>query len=178
MTLNLMLLRHAKSDWGDPGLDDHDRPLAPRGVAAARAMGVAIAQRSLTPGRVLCSSALRAQQTWHLASQAFDPLPPMETVETLYDFGDGEAVLDVIHQRGGTEPRLMLVCHNPAIESLAHRLTGTGEKRLRHRMREKFPTAALAIVAFESATWAGIREANGTLVEFLRPRDIGGPAGD
>lgn len=27
----LILVRHAKSDWGNPGLDDFDRPLNERG---------------------------------------------------------------------------------------------------------------------------------------------------
>ncbi len=178
MTLNLMLLRHAKSDWGEPGLDDHDRPLAPRGIAAAEAMGREIARRGLVPDHVLCSSALRAQQTWHEASAAFTPPPPMQTIEALYDFGGGETLLDVIRAQGGTTPRLMLVCHNPAIEGLARSLSATGDITARRRMREKFPTCALAIIAFESATWADIGQTSGELVAFLRPRDIGGPSGD
>jgi phosphohistidine phosphatase len=40
--LRLLLLRHAKSDWSDAGLGDHDRPLAPRGLKAASLMGAAI----------------------------------------------------------------------------------------------------------------------------------------
>lgn len=178
MTLNLMLLRHAKSDWRDPGLDDHDRPLAPRGIAAARAMGQEIARRNLVPSRVLCSSALRARQTWQEASPAFDPAPPVETVEALYDFGDGDALLEAIHALGGTSSRLMLICHNPAIEQLARRLTGQGDPELRRRMRQKFPTAALAVLSFESATWPEVHDSGGTLLSFIRPRDAGGPAGD
>ena len=34
----LHLLRHAKSSWKDPGLDDHDRPLSKRGRQAAKIM--------------------------------------------------------------------------------------------------------------------------------------------
>lgn len=178
MTLDLMLLRHAKSDWGEAGLDDHDRPLAPRGIAAARAMGKEIARRGLVPDRVLCSPALRAQQTWREVSAGLPAPPPMETVEALYDFGDGDALIEVIRGRGAGTPRLMLLCHNPAIERLAHRLAGAGGAELRQRMRQKFPTAALAVIAFDSAAWAEIRDGRGEPVAFLRPKDIGGPAGD
>lgn len=178
MPLNLMLLRHAKSDWGEPGLDDHDRPLSPRGIAAAQAMGREIARRGLTPDRVLCSSALRAQQTWAEVSAAFAPKPPMETLEALYDFGDGDTLLDIIRAQGGATPSLMLVCHNPAIEGLALTLSATGDATARRRIQEKFPTGALAMIAFESSTWAEAGQTPGELVAFLRPRDIGGPAGD
>jgi phosphohistidine phosphatase len=59
----LYLLRHAKSDWGDPGLDDHDRPLAARGARAAAVVGVHFAQQGYRPSLVLCSSARRTRQT-------------------------------------------------------------------------------------------------------------------
>ena len=39
MTLTLILIRHAKSDWGDAGLDDHDRPLNARGIEDAPRVG-------------------------------------------------------------------------------------------------------------------------------------------
>ena len=39
MTIRLALVRHAKSDWGDPDLDDHDRPLNERGLRDAGAVG-------------------------------------------------------------------------------------------------------------------------------------------
>lgn len=178
MPLNLMLFRHAKSDWSEPDLDDHERPLALRGIAAARAMGAAMAARGLNPDSVLCSPALRAQQTWREAAAAFTPVPPTRTVPALYDFGDGEALLNVIRQEGGGATRLMLVCHNPAIEQLAGRLSQAGDAALRQRMHHKFPTAALAVIAFPSATWAGIGADAGELTAFLRPRDIGASPGD
>src|SRR6516225_8492919 len=53
---HLALLRHAKSSWSDPQLEDRDRPLAPRGRGAATRMGVFIQENGLTPELVLCSS--------------------------------------------------------------------------------------------------------------------------
>lgn len=61
--LRLILVRHAKSGWDDPGLDDHDRPLAPRGRRAAGWLGTALRDGGFLPETILCSSALRTRQT-------------------------------------------------------------------------------------------------------------------
>ena len=57
----LLLLRHAKSSWDDPDLDDFDRPLAERGLKAAKLMGRELAARDWLPDQVLVSSALRTR---------------------------------------------------------------------------------------------------------------------
>src|SRR2546426_6489278 len=62
--LRLMLLRHAKSSWSSPGMQDSARPLSGRGEAAARLMGGYMARHSLVPERVLCSTARRTRETW------------------------------------------------------------------------------------------------------------------
>ena len=38
VTKQLFVLRHAKSSWDNPGLEDHERPLAPRGQRACMVM--------------------------------------------------------------------------------------------------------------------------------------------
>ena len=57
----ILLLRHAKSDWGDPGLADFDRPLAKRGRKDAPRMGEVLALFNCVPDRILSSSARRAK---------------------------------------------------------------------------------------------------------------------
>ena len=59
----LILMRHAKSDWGDPMLPDHDRPLNKRGRRAASALGHWMREAGLRPDQILCSSATRTQET-------------------------------------------------------------------------------------------------------------------
>src|ERR1700744_695336 len=64
----LVLLRHAKSDW--PDVADHERPLAKRGRRDAPVVGRWLGASGYTPDAVVCSTALRARQTWELASAA------------------------------------------------------------------------------------------------------------
>src|SRR5918992_1021254 len=61
--LTLSLLRHAKSSWADRELDDHERPLATRGIKAAGAMGAFIAREGLRPDLILCSGSVRTRAT-------------------------------------------------------------------------------------------------------------------
>ena len=63
MSRTLYLLRHAKSDWTDEQLDDHDRPLAPRGAEAVERLRRHVASAGVAPELVLCSSARRTVMT-------------------------------------------------------------------------------------------------------------------
>ena len=168
----LMLLRHAKSDRSGLEIDDAARPLTERGARAARSIGNWIRKSGPTPGLVLCSPARRAQDTWQIVRAEIDPPPPSEVVPGIYDFGNGDALLDVIRQHGGTAQTLMLVGHNPSMEELATRLTGSGDSALRNRLATKFPTAALAIIVFPPGNWSGIGWNSGELSSFVCPHDL------
>lgn len=170
--IELLLLRHAKSSRDDEGLADHARPLSKLGKGAARDMGRYMAKAGLTPDTVLCSTARRARETWDLVASELPGGIRTEVLDALYDFGDGTRLIDVIRMRGDTSRRLMLVGHNPSLEQLARRLTGSGEPQLRARLSAKYPTAALALLRFDAMDWADIAEASGHLVAFVRPRDL------
>jgi phosphohistidine phosphatase len=167
----LLLLRHAKAVIGGPGLADFERPLADRGRKAADRMGRYLAENHLVPDLVLCSPARRTRETWEIAARA---LPKAETrfLDALYDFGDGDALLAAIHGEGGKARRLMLVTHNPATQSLALLLSGSGNAALRRQMAEKYPTAGLAVLEFGAGSWPATAAGSGTLEAFIRPRDL------
>ncbi|MEI9417788.1 histidine phosphatase family protein [Mesorhizobium sp. Cs1321R2N1] len=71
----LLLLRHAKSSWDDPDLDDFDRPLAERGLKAARLIGRELAARDWLPDLALVSPALRTRDTWRLVASELPAQP-------------------------------------------------------------------------------------------------------
>src|SRR6187200_3248617 len=84
----LYLLRHAKSSWDDPGLPDHDRPLAPRGRKAAKRMGAHLRERGIEPQLVLCSSARRTRET--VERLALPSGSQVEVEDGLYAAGSGD----------------------------------------------------------------------------------------
>lgn len=166
----LMLLRHAKSSWDDPGLDDFDRPLAPRGQEAAPRVGRHLREAGLRPDLVLCSPAVRARQTWELVGGELGEVE-VSFRDELY-LASPARMLEVAAAVTRDVTRLMLVGHNPGMEVLAGRLVGDGPKELRKRMEKKFPTSAVALIDFEADDWGSIRERAGQLAGFVRPKDV------
>lgn len=169
----LLLLRHAKSDWDDPTLSDHDRPLAARGRLAAPKMARHIARTSVLPDLVLCSTAVRARQTLDLVRPALPAGPRLYEPE-LYTFEAGP-LLARLQQCPPEAKTVMLVGHNPALEDLALRLCSSQREGKKdhplHRLRHKFPTAALATVALPCG-WAELSDGVGRLLDFVRPKDL------
>lgn len=172
--LQLLLFRHAKSSWTDPGVDDKDRPLNPRGVKSAPLIGRFMREHKLMPDLVLCSPARRARDTWKLASAELRGSPRLLMEDALYDFGNGGRILDTVRARADSAKSVLVVGHNPSIERLAQRLIGSGEAKLRKRLGEKYPTGALAVIAFNTGDWSDVEDGKGTLSSFTRPRDLAG----
>lgn len=171
--LELLLLRHAKSRWDQPGAEDHERELNERGLAAAPRMGRLLRERDLIPDLALCSTAARARRTWELVAAELGREPPAQHLRTLY-LAEPERMLDLVRrQDAATARRLVLVGHNPGMHALAQRLVGAGEPAARARLAEKFPTAALARITFPDGDWRAAAFGTGELLDFWRPRELG-----
>jgi phosphohistidine phosphatase len=177
----LVLFRHAKSAW--PDMADHDRPLARRGIKAAPIMGRWLRDAGLVPDQVLCSTARRARETWQLAQPGLAATPPVTFDRGIYE-GTAADLLDLIRQVPAETGTLLLVGHNPAIEDLALTLTaavpgagpapGTAGSADLGRMREKFPTGAIAVLR-AAGSWPGLAPGQARLTAFAVPRDLTAP---
>ncbi|MER8571966.1 histidine phosphatase family protein [Mesorhizobium sp. M1338] len=166
----LLLLRHAKSSWDDPALDDFDRPLTDRGLKAAHLMGRELAARDWLPDLALVSPALRARDTWRLVAAELPAHPKVVFAKALYDASAAD-ILSQIHQVDPSGGSLLVIGHNPGLEDLARQLAGPGsEAKARKKLEERFPTAALARFVFEG-DWSGLSCAR--LTHCLRPKDLG-----
>lgn len=165
----LILLRHAKSSWDDSALDDHDRPLAGRGRRAAPAIAAHLADSGYIPDLVLCSTAARTRETLDLASEHLGG-PPVEYDTSLYLAGPGRLLRNV--RDADDVDTLMVVGHNPGIHTFALGLCDrTVDAELRP-LERKFPTAAVAVIEFDTESWDEIGQGTGRLVHFMRPKDL------
>jgi phosphohistidine phosphatase len=171
--LELLLLRHAKSRWDQPGVRDLDRDLAPRGEKAAPRIGRLMAAEGLLPDLVLCSPARRAMHTWQLVAAQLQASPEVRHDDGLYLAPPGR-LIELLRREGGRRPRLLILGHNPGLQALAVKLVGEGKPALRAALAEKFPTAALARIGFEIAAWAELAPRSGRLLGYWRPRDLAG----
>jgi phosphohistidine phosphatase len=173
----LLLLRHAKSSWDDPGLSDHARPLNARGRRAAVAMAHAMRDLGLSPDIVLVSSARRTLQTL----EALRPLEAgtlVEPMDRLY-LAPWQTLLSVVQDAPETARSLMVIGHNPGLHELAMALTGAAGMARggpdQQRLAEGYPTGALAEFTV-ALPWRLLEPGGARLVRFLAPRDL--PAAD
>lgn len=169
----LYLLRHAKSSWADPGLADFDRPLNRRGQEAAPRMGKYMREEALEPDLVLCSAARRAQETWELVARELDKESAVKVQRSLY-LATPSRLLATINRQASEVEGLLLVGHNPGMETLSARLAGAESKRKAVlSLQEKFPTATLAVFDCDIADWSDLEEGGGRLVRLVKPRELG-----
>jgi phosphohistidine phosphatase len=167
----LMLMRHAKSSWDQAGLADVERPLDPRGQAAAPPIARHIKAHKWQPDLVLCSPAERVRATWQLMAPILGRAIECRTLRTIYP-GAPSRLLEVVHRTPDEVERLMLIGHNPGLGRLAVGLCGGGSKKALAQMAAKFPTAALAVIAFGAAHWSEVAPGTGRLEAFVRPKDL------
>ncbi|MCF3130955.1 SixA phosphatase family protein [Streptomyces olivochromogenes] len=164
----LVVLRHAKSAWPE-GAADHERPLAPRGLRDAPAAGRALAEADCLPDLALCSTAVRARQTWELASEQWGTPPPVRYDRRLYA-ADAEELLAVLREVPPEVETLLLVGHNPGLEELVLDLSGDGLDDTLDQVRTKFPTSAVAVLAWHGTGWSALGPGTALLTAVSVPR--------
>lgn len=136
----LILVRHAKSDWGDPSLADHDRPLNARGTRDAPMMARRLTEARSTVERIISSTALRARTTAAVFGAELGV--EVELDEQLYLAPASRLLAKAV---GSEAKRVMLVAHDPGISDLASLLSDGGI--------EHMPTCAVARFAWNVDAW-------------------------
>jgi phosphohistidine phosphatase len=170
---SILLWRHAKSSWGNPGLADHERPLNGRGQLAAEIMAAHIAQLPDRPDLILCSTALRARQTLTPLLDRLAPAPPT-SIETGLYLASEQALLERLLALPRETGRVLMIGHNDGMWLLASELVRKGSAPALAAVRDKFPTGALAVFEAPIESWAELAPGRTSLVSFVRPRDLVG----
>lgn len=167
MKERLILMRHAKSEWGDPAIADFDRPLNGRGRRDAPRMARWLARHHMVPDRILASTARRVQETVAGMLPCWDAAPAVLWSGDLYH-ASPEAILRHLASDGGEDSTVMIVAHNPGLELLVGTLAGE---------MIPFPTAAMAIFAVRGENWAQpIDRKKARLIAVQYPKEL--PADD
>ena len=169
--LTLMLLRHAKSSWDHPGLEDFDRPLAARGLDAAPRMAAHISAALQAPNLILCSGSARTRETLKLVVPQLAAVPEIVFEDELY-LASASELLTRLRRAPRSKPRVMMIGHNPGFHDFAIALTAHGDAHLRANLADKFPTAALAVLTFKGDAWSKVGPETGTLTHFVKPSQL------
>ncbi len=167
MTHELLLLRHAKSDWS-VDMDDFSRPLKKRGRRAAKQVGRWLNEQRLIPDAILCSPAARTLATAQLVCKQLD----IDESTIIYDAriyeASAQALLELLKTRCDDQ-RVLLIGHNPGLEDLL--VTLIPHSAPLSSNGKCLPTAALAQLTFEG-NWTDLTEGCAKLVTLIRPDNL------
>ena len=166
-TKRLYVLRHAKSAWPQ-GVADPDRPLAGRGRRDAPAAGRWLRATGRPPERVVCSPARRTRQTWELVHGELAADPEVCYDDRVYA-AELPALLRALRETPEPVRTVLLIAHQPGVGELTLALAGRAEDDALVRVREKFPTAAIAVLDL-AGPWAGLADGCAVLTEFAVER--------
>jgi phosphohistidine phosphatase len=154
--IQLVLARHAKSDWGQPGLSDHDRPLNARGERDAPEMARTIVRQGVRPEVLLSSTAVRARTTAAAFAAAFG----IEVDERVELYGaSGDEVLAIARDTGAAE--VMVVAHDPGMSELVSELAGRDVS---------MTTCAVAVFTWNDGDWNDVGATPPDDVQLSTPR--------
>ncbi|MEM9494627.1 MAG: histidine phosphatase family protein [Pseudomonadota bacterium] len=167
----LSLLRHAKSAWDDPNLEDVDRPLNGRGRKAAPLIGAALHADWGAPDQILCSVAERTRETCSRVCATFKTTPPVKFIDRLYLASPAEIMAEVARTPDDLN-HLLVIGHNPGLEMIALELAKQSNEPDATRMRTKFPTAGLAQFEIDAKRWKAADSDNARLHRFTTPADL------
>lgn len=172
----LILLRHAKSSWDDSNLPDAARPLSKRGERSAPQIGQLMAREGYFPDRVLCSTAKRATQTMKCIVPAFNREIEPVVLDELY-MATPREILTTIVEHGGHAGCILVIGHNPGLGDLAAWMLNDGSSKAVAKLKEKFPTAAFAVIDLPIDDWRDLDDTaidnwSGRLIRFATPRDL------
>lgn len=158
----LILVRHAKSDWGNPGLDDFDRPLNDRGKRDAPMMAERLKERKLKIDAFIASPARRAAKTAKIFTEVFKrDKDEIIFHEELYMAGP-QIFYEVIAHINDKFSSIALFSHNNGITEFANRLA---DVRI-----DNIPTCGIFAVQADCDSWADFREAKKTFLFFDYPK--------
>ena len=171
----IFLLRHAKSSWDHPSLDDFERPLNERGIKAAAAMGHYMSRQGLVPNIVLCSPSKRTRETLDALKGGMGHA----LAHVPIDFNDGiyEAnfmdLLAILRGVDNEYKKILMIGHCPGIANVATLLADKqGDARALAKLDEKFPTCSIAVLNTGIKDWLELGQASCSLGAFIRPTDL------
>lgn len=157
----LFLIRHAKSDWADPGIKDFDRPLNHRGLRDAPVMARRLKDILKHVDILISSPALRAKTTAAFFSELYSTSKNNVLHDPrIYDAGFSQ-LLQVVNELDNKYHVVLLFGHNPGFSDLTTYLGG---------MHIDMPTCSIAELEFEVESWSMVSANSGKLASFDYPK--------
>lgn len=160
----LIIVRHGKSSWAYPDLEDFYRPLKPRGINDAFAIGEELLEKDIFPDLILSSPAIRAMNTAIIIARKLDfPLQRIRANEGIYEASTYE-LLKLISNVEDNIETLMIFGHNPSFTSLIN--------QLQEESLYNLPTCGVFAIELPISSWAEVTKAKGNKLFSLFPKEV------
>jgi phosphohistidine phosphatase len=159
----LLLMRHGKASWKDVKKgDDKLRPLTKKGEKDAQKMSDLLDEKEILPQVILTSTAKRARETANVFLAQCCGEIAFVVKEALY-LAEPQAVIEVLKTFQDRADRVMVIGHNPGLESLLQQFTGNVES---------LSTASIAYLELPIGSWADISlDTQAEKWETWKPKD-------
>lgn len=167
MKRTLVLVRHAKSDWGTMGQTDFERPLNDRGKRDAPEMGKRLMQKGIKPDLIIASNANRAATTAKLiAKEVGYSQEQIVWIDKLYHcpnylFDEVISEYCLPYENAAT---VLVVAHNPGITLYANEV----QNSLRI---DNMPTCGMLAFSFNLDSWSLYASCNKQFLFFDFPKN-------
>ena len=177
MTKKLILLRHAKSYWGEGGRflfkgNDHDRPLNERGRKATKLMSQYFLDNDINVDFIFSSTAKRALETMLPFKNNLISNFGYEIHKKLYTFNYYD-LLTFTKKIDNKYQKIMLISHNPGIQDFCLEYVKNKKNNLDfEKLKLKFPTCAVAILLANTKNWSSIDKKGFELKKFITPKSF------
>jgi phosphohistidine phosphatase len=159
---HLTIIRHAKSSWDHPDLDDILRPLNERGKNALKIIGKYLLQKQIQPDLIISSPATRAIDTASGIGEIIWYDKKDISVEPVVYFGTSAAVISMLQGIENSIKDVFLFGHEPILSSLIFQLT--------KNHLEKFPTCSVCRISLKTDKWSSIK--TGNIEFFITPKQV------
>lgn len=169
----LYILRHAKAVALSGDMDDHERPLSPRGEAEVERLGAFMLQRGINPQLIICSTALRTRMTLQALEKALDRPLRTHFSAKLY-LASPKNVMEELAGVGQEVRSVLVIGHNPTVHQLTVELVESGEEKMLDALAQGFPTAAFAEIQYPAQEWSELGQRAGILRQFVTPAELVG----
>ena len=162
MAKRLILIRHAKSDWGSPSVRDFDRPLNKRGNVNAPEMGKRMVSQNIYPELIVSSSALRAFTTAkYFATEWGIDEKMIQTDKNIYE-ADLKTLLNIVNHFDDQHNTIAMFGHNPGFTDFANYLSNVNIYNM--------PTCSIVMLEFPFEEWNLVSSSTAKVLLFDYPK--------
>lgn len=161
---NLYIVRHAKSSWDNPFLNDTNRPLNERGKRDAPRMGKRLLEMNILPNFMISSPAIRAISTCHTMAEVLGVSSPQIKIERDLYHANPDGILRVVKHIENQHEHVMIFGHNPGLTDFVNAL------RVDRSIIENIPTCGVVGFSIEIDSWSDLTWRQGKLLFFDYPK--------